>query len=453
VTRVDEGRRAPRAPGLDAALSVAALLGVLVVLYLFAARHPLRWDLTRGRLYTLSEETTALLDGLADDIDATAFYKEGDDARVPMKDLLEEYATRSPRFRYRFVDPDRSPGLAREHGVRSYGTTVLAARGGQTSLFTASEAQLTAAILRITRGSARRVMFVAGHGERVLDEEGKEGYSAARDALARLRIEARDVHLVRSSEGLDGVDAVVIAGPRTDLVPGERAALEAYLDGGGALVALVDPGDFPEIAALLGREGIGLGDEIVVDRLSRVFGADILVPVVTAYPETDLTRGFRLATMFPLARPVLFLSPAPPGAERSNVAVTGPGAWGERDTRLLLAERKAVETRGGDREGPLSLAVMTERPAGKGRARVVVFGDSDFADNAYFGASGNGDLFQSAVAWAAGEESPSLIRPRERTAEPLVLTSRQGTLLFWVPVVGVPGAALLAGLAVLARRR
>jgi ABC-type uncharacterized transport system involved in gliding motility auxiliary subunit len=135
------------------------------------------------------------------------------------------------------------------------------------------------------------------------------------------------------------------------------------------------------------------------------------------------------------------------------VAVTGPGAWGERDTRLLLAERKAVETRGGDREGPLSLAVMTERPAGKGRARVVVFGDSDFADNAYFGASGNGDLFQSAVAWAAGEESPSLIRPRERTAEPLVLTSRQGTLLFWVPVVGVPGAALLAGLAVLARRR
>lgn len=445
--------RARWSPAADAALSLAALLGALVVIYLFAARHPLRWDLTRGRLYALSEESVAALEGLSEEIEATAFYKEGDDARIPMKDLLEEYATRSPRFRYRFVDPDRSPGLARERGVRSYGTTVLVAGDRETTLFTASEAQMTAAILRLTRGSARRVAFLAGHGERVLDDDGKEGYSAARDALARSRIEAREVHLVRADEGLAGADAVVLAGPRKDLVADERAAIAAFLDAGGALVALVDPGEFPEIAALLAREGVGLGDEIVVDRLSKVFGADILVPVVTKYTETDLTRGFRLATMFPLARPVLFLSPAPPGAERSDVAATGPGSWGERDTRLLLAERKAVENRGVDREGPLALAVMTERPAGKGRARVVAFGDSDFASNAYFGVSGNGDLFQSAVAWAVGEETPALIRPRERTAEPLVLTSRQGALLFWVPVVVVPGAALLAGLAVLARRR
>src|SRR3970282_1618241 len=174
--------------------------------------------------------------------------------------------------------------------------------------------------------------------------------------------------------------AVVLAGPRKDLVADERAALSAYLDEGGALVALVDPGEFPEIAGLLGREGVGLGDEIVVDRLSKVFGADILVPVVTAYPETDVTRGFRLATMFPLARPVLFLSPAPRGAERSNVAATGPGSWGERDTHLLLAERKAVENRGVDREGPLALAVMTERPAGKGGGGGVGVGGLAFPD-------------------------------------------------------------------------
>lgn len=448
-----EARGRRRSPGVETAVSLAALLGAAIVAYAFTARHPLRWDLTRGHRYALSGETEALLASLAADIDVVGFFKEGDEARLAAKDILEEYATRSLRFRYQFVDPDRSPGLAREQGVKSYGTIVVASGGRRTSLFTPSEAQMTAAIVRVTRESARQVGFLSGHGERDPQESGKEGYSAARDALARSRIETRAVTLLRSADDLAGFDALVLAGPRRDLVADERAAIEAYLDAGGGLLALVDPGELPETQALLAREGIGLGGEVVVDRLSRAFGADILVPVVTEYPETDITRDFRLMTLFPLARPVLFESPGPPGAERAAVVTTGPGSWAESDTRALLGERKAAEDRTADRPGPIMLGAMTERPAGKGRARVAVFGDSDFADNATFDVSGNGDLFQNAVAWAMGEEIVALIHPRERTAEPLVLTSRQGKLFFWVPVLVVPGAALLVGLLVLARRR
>ena len=437
----------------SAALSAAALAGILAIAYLFAARHPARADFTRDHRFGLTPETERVLAALPSDIDVLSFYREGDDARTPMKDLLDEYAAQSKRFRYRFVDPDRSPGLARENDVRSYGTTVVRAGARRSTIFTASESQVTGAIVRATRESAQTLGVVTGHGEAGLASAEKEGLSELRDALERSRIGAREVLLAR--EPIDPVvfAAVLVAGPAKDLLPNERAALRAYLDAGGGLVALIDQGEFPELEALLAEEGIGLGDEIVVDRLSQVFGADYLVPVVSSYPASAITRDFRLATFFPIARPVSLLDAAPPGAEGEEVVATGPGSWAESDVTHLLEDRKAVLDPARDRAGPIAIAVLRERPAGKARARIVVFGDSDFANNANFLRSGNGDLLQNAIAWTMGDEEPASVRPRDFAAEPLVLSNRQGAVLFWGPVVAIPAAAALLGAIVVVRRR
>lgn len=452
------GRAARRAqPTLsraaNAAASLAALLGALALLVAIAARNPVRFDLTRGGRFSLSEETLRILSGLAADVTATAFYKDEDEGRLAMEDLFLEYAGRCRRFRFRFVDPDRSPGLAKELGVTAYGTTVVTCGGRRATLFVPEEAQLSAAILRVTRDATRRVAFVAGHGERGLGDRGRAGYATVANALADARIAARPLLLLRDSTDLSVEDAVVIAGPTRDLLPEERALLERYLDGGGALLALVDPGPLPLLDSLLAREGLVLGDDIVVDRLSQAYGADILVPVVAEYPETDVTRGFRLATLFPIARSVDLAPRGPAGAERERVVVASEGSWGERDTALLLAERKAAFDPRTDRPGPVAIAASSERPAASRRARVLVVGDADFADNAHAALSGNGDLFQNALAWVMGEEDPTSVRPRERPSEPLVLTSRQGRLFFWVPVVVVPAIALAASGLVLLRRR
>ncbi len=441
----------PRA--LDAFLSLAALLGSLVVVYLFADRHPLRLDLTRGGRFTLTEETLRTLADLGDDVTATAFYKDGDEARLVMADLLEEFAAKGKRFRYEFVDPDRAPGLARELEVKSYGTTVVASGERRTSLFVPSEAQLAAAILRVTRSEMRRVGFLTGHGERRIDDAERSGYSEIAKVMAASRVAPHPLSLLRGPADLSLESAIVIAGPTVDLIAAESDTLRAYLDRGGALLALVDPGPFPEIARLLAREGLRLGDDIVVDRQSQAFGTDHLVPVVTEYPDAEITRNFRLATFFPIARSVTLGDSAPAGSIREPFVVTSAESWGERDTVRLLAERTASEDRAVDRPGPLAIAVAAVRPAGARRARVVAIGDADFADNARFALAGNGDLFQNALAWAMGDEEAAVVHARERFAEPLVLSSREAALVFWVPVLLVPGAALAAAAFVLLRRR
>jgi len=443
---------APR-PLASALVSLASLLGLLVFAYLFAVRHPVRRDFTREGRFRLTPETTKVLDALTADVTAFAFYREGDDLRIPMKDLLDEYAARGKRFRFQFVDPDRNPGLAQEYSVKSYGTTVVACGERRTTLFAASEAQITGAIVRVTREGMRTLGIVTGHGERAIGNEETEGLSELRDALEKSRVDVREVFLLRDTIDRDAHAALLVAGPAKDLLPEERAVLETYVGAGGALVVLVDPGVYPELQHLLEHEGIGLGDDIIVDRLSQVFGADNLVPVVSSYPASAITKDFQLATFFPIARSVSLLDEAPPGARGEAIVVTGPGSWGERDIRLLLEERKAAEDANADRKGPLPIALVRERPAGTGRARLVVFGDSDFASNAHFLRSGNGDLAQNAIAWAMGDEDPATVRPRDFPAEPLVLTRAQGTFLFWAAVVGLPALVALAGALLVLRRR
>jgi ABC-type uncharacterized transport system involved in gliding motility auxiliary subunit len=440
-------------PLASAALSAAALGGILVIAYLFIARTPMRFDFTRDRRFGLTAETERILSTLPSDIEVFSFYREGDDARISMKDLLDEYVSRSKRFRYLFVDPDRSPGLAKENGVHSYGTTVVRAGARRATIFTASESQITSAIVRVTRESARTIGVATGHGEAAIGSTEKEGLSELRDALDKSRVGVREVFLAREPLDRDALAAVLIAGPAKDLLPEERAALHGYLDAGGGLVALIDPGEFPELESLLAEEGIGLGDEIVVDRLSQVFGADNLVPVVSSYPASAITRDFRLATFFPIARPVSLLEAAPPGAEGEEAVLTGPGSWAESDVTHLLEDRKAAQDPAADRAGPIAIAVLRERPAATTHARIAVFGDSDFASNANFLRSGNGDLLQNAIAWAMGDEAPVSVRPRDFAAEPVVLSSRQGALLFWVPVVAIPAVAAALGAIVVVRRR
>ena len=113
-----------------------------------------------------------------------------------LRDLLEQYARHSPRFHYEIVDPVADPMRAQMLKVQQYGTLVFQAGdnqhnvteaefveydfsspyGQQRSKFKGEQA-FTSAILKVTRGSAQKVYFLAGHDE--LDPEAPGENSAS----------------------------------------------------------------------------------------------------------------------------------------------------------------------------------------------------------------------------------------------------------------------------------
>ena len=86
-------------------------------------------------------------------------------------------------------------------------------------------------------------------------------------------------------------------------------------------------------------------------------------------------------------------------------------------------------------------------------ARVVVFGDSDFAANAILGTQGNRDLFLNTIGWLSQQENLISIRPKEADDRRITLTAAQQTNLAWLAVLIIPGFIFGTGVYTWWRRR
>ena len=57
------------------------------------------------------------------------------------------------------------------------------------------------------------------------------------------------------------------------------------------------------------------------------------------------------------------------------------------------------------------------------------------------------------MSWLAEEEDQIAIRPKDTRQTPIFMSSQQGQAVFFLPVVVLPGLALVAGIAAMVRRR
>ena len=92
----------------------------------------------------------------------------------------------------------------------------------------------------------------------------------------------------------DDCQVLVVANPRTTFLPAESAAVEAYLQRGGSLFALLDLGFVlePRLAALIEQLGVRLPQEVVVDPLSH-YARDAEMVAVTGYEQSRSRAGSR----------------------------------------------------------------------------------------------------------------------------------------------------------------
>ena len=395
--------------------------------------------------------------GLGDrDVTVTAFFADAGEGRAQLKQLLDNCADETSHLKVTFVDPDKNPALAKQYGIRAYGTTVFAS-GDQTYRITdQTEEAVTNALVRVSREGRKTVYFLAGHGEHGLEDTQRSGYATAKKALVDQGFAVKDLLLLREAEVPADCDVLVIAGPTKPLMEQEVEAVRRYLDGGGRVLALLDPQTDPALGPVLEAWGVLLRDDVVIDTMSRLFGGSYTTPIITEYPAHEITEGFQIATFLPLARSLDKAEKLPDGVSYAPLARTSAQAWGETD----LGNAKASFDPLTDHRGPLTLAALFSRDDAKkdedaeeGGGQLLVVGDSDFADNTYFNFSGNGDLFQNLISYLSKEEDLIAIRPKDTKPSPLVLNPTQAATLFYATVVVTPLALVLAGLGIWWKRK
>ena len=86
---------------------------------------------------------------------------------------------------------------------------------------------------------------------------------------------------------------------------------------------------------------------------------------------------------------------------------------------------------------------------------MVVFGNSEFANNFFIQFLGNKDLFLNTVNWLAREQQALSSRPRtqELGLQQFYLSEEQGDTLYWVTAVIQPAFFAMIGLFLVWRRR
>ncbi len=442
--------------GLNTGVAVVLLLGIVGLVEAVSYRHNARLDLTENKRNSLSPQTVQLLRDLKTDVNAVAFFRSDQPNKRSAEDLLKQYQRYAGnKLTYRVVDPDREPGLARRYAVESYGTVVLETKDRSEKVLDAEEEKLTNGLVKLTREGKRVVYVVQGHGEHDLASTDRPGFSEAKTAMERANYDVKPLVLARQEKVPDDAAVVIVSGPRTELLPPELAALEAYLGRNGKLLVMVDPSILGGVQAegvtrVLGKYGLELGNNLVIELnpIGRLFGIGPEVPIIQQYESHPITRDMGgITTLFPVTRTVEAAKTPPAGVVVTPLARTSAESWAETDRASLQAGQVKPDPQ--DPKGPLAVAAV----ATKDKARVVAYGTSGLAANQYLNLQGNRDFFLNTVSWLAEQEDLIAIRPKETRQTPVFLSAQQAQIAFLVPVVVVPGIVLAGGIFTFIRRR
>jgi ABC-type uncharacterized transport system involved in gliding motility auxiliary subunit len=458
-----------RAYGINTLVSTIIFFAILVLLVLIAEQKPLRVDVTQSRSFSLSGQTRNILTEIDKPIAVKIFISAsgpGAQNKDKIKDILDTYCYYSKNIKYEFVDPDSQPEITRRYDVKTYGTIVFEGYDKKQVVQTADEENITNALLKLSRKEQKKIYFLAGHDERSLSADARDSFSNAKSALEKNLYAIGEFNLLQQQDIPADAVAVIIAGPRKQIPEREQGIMKNYLARGGKVMLMIDPLTETGMKGFLEGYGIQISQDVVVDRLSRLFGASERVPVAMEYGPHKITDNFAQPTFYPDARSVVPSDKPPQGIQVQVLASTSPNAWAERNLEMLQ-EGQAVFDKDTDLPGPVPLVVLAtiaghKEPADAGQKDenspqgkdgiLVVAGNSLFASNSYFNQYGNGDFFLNTISFLADEANLITVE-RPNTNKPLMLTRTQATNIFWIVLVIVPLAVLISGIAAYRVRR
>ena len=446
------GRRSTKM-GLHSILTVVLLVAILAIVNFLAARHSVRWDFSENQNFTLAPQTYRVLRTLKHDVKITVFTREKDPGYQTFKERLESYRQASPKLAVEFVDPEKEPKIAQDFGIFRTDTAVFESNGQTIRVTSPSEVELTGAILRISKDTKKRIVFVEGHSERSLEDKERNGLSIAKESLIKQGYEVDVISLLLEPTVPDDINVLVLAGPRRIVTQEEQGLIRDYVDKGGHLLALVDPDQETGLDPLLAHWGLGLGPGVLVDLQDRLAAGDLTSLLVRTFTEHDITQDLTSPILFPLSRHITFDEQAGKNWDYVPLARTSANSWAETNMQGRVVSLDEQE----DIKGPLPMAVAlapkNEPEEAQPRPALVVIGNSAFATNAFFNFPGNSDFFLHTTGWLADDRDLIAIAPKEPALHPFTPNPIQDRTLLYVQVVFLPLFTFLTGIMVWRKRR
>jgi ABC-type uncharacterized transport system involved in gliding motility auxiliary subunit len=470
-------------------LAVFVMLGLINFV---AVRNPQKFDLTENKIYTLATETQDVMKNLRQPVKLYLFDKDRNPQDVQ---ILDQMKAASKQFNYEYIDPETNPTQAKRFEIKNdpNNRDVYVERGDRRQFVQTLNPQVRLqepfvvnAVLKASLDRDGKIYFLQGHGERVL-EQGQFGLSEALKLLDKRSLKPEPLNLAQVGKVPDDASVIVIAGAKQPLLEAEVKAIQEYQAKGGNLFLLVDPKTNPGVKPILDAWGLVLDERFAIDasEAGRQLGSNPATPVVQTYNNHPITQRFgKDISFYPGARPIEIR--VVEGIQANPIVLTAKESWAESNI-----DEKPVKLSQGDRPGPLPIGVALSRvvipqaspspsvsptaspgvsptasptpsptPSAKPitdlrkESRMVVFGNSSFATDGYFGQYLNGDVFINSVSWLSQNDGQVLsVRPRNVKSRRLLITNEQMAIVGLIALAGLPLVGLVTAGVIWAKQR
>ena len=391
---------------------VVLFLGIIGLIGWLSTRYHLEADWTAAGRNSLSEASTEVLDRLPGAIQFTLYATDSKTLRKPVVDLIHRYQRYRDDIDLSVVNPQKNPQQTRDLGITTDGELFIGHQGRSERLINdqVNERGVTNALQRLTRSGDRYLVFLEGHGERNPRGQANHDLDGWAKQLLQKGFKVQPLSLANNPTIPDNTSVLVIASPQVDLLPGEVKIVIDYLDRGGNLLWLDDPGERHALEPLAERLGIEFLDGIIIDMNSvKLFGDDAALYALAAeYGAHPIARELDLFTLYP---------------EAAALAIETVEGWDAdpflNTTTESWLETSSIETEAGfdqatDLPGPITFGVALTRQlppddieaasADPREQRVVVLGDGDFLSNSFAGNGGNLEIGHNIINWLSHDD-------------------------------------------------
>lgn len=462
--------------GYNALLYSIVAAGLLIVANMYISFNEKRWDLTEQGVYSLSQKSAKIVAGLQKPIRLVAIDAPQVQDKNQTRDLLKLYKYSNEKMvNFEIIDPRSRPVEVDRLGMKPGNLLYLEYGEGASKVINRlnqiDEQAITNAIIKLTRGAAKKFYYVEGHGEPALDSRGLGGMKDFVDALGDEHITIEGLLLAQKGKIPEDAAAVIVAAPTKPIPQVERDAIVQYANNGGRLMLFSNPEDQDSegVREIAKAFNVDVGRDIILDEQLRLFaGPQMAVQFVAqSFSPHAITSGLKPSEpiVFSFASSVSAPQSPASGAQYTELLKSGKNSWAEKNLNDLFNPDGATASKDPeDQKGPVSIAVAMERAVNattpnatgedefKKAVRVVVFGDATWIENGNLAAMGNRDLILNAVNWVVGEEGGVAIGPRSMRSSVAPIPQSTFNVILALSFLG-PELILLLGLFIWWRRR
>ncbi|MGN0376229.1 MAG: Gldg family protein, partial [Suilimivivens sp.] len=449
---------------------VVVVTAAVVLLNIFVSELPAKYtvfDITADQLYSLSDETKALAEGLTEDINIYVLSNENS-SDTTLDETLKNYEGLSSHIKVSYVDPAVNPKFYTKYTDTSISSNSIIVESDKRSkvvnyddiyeyefdysTYSSSvtgydgEGQITSAIAYVTSDEMPKIYMIEGHGEMSFE-------SSFITSIEKENVEYETINLMNYDTVPEDASCVIINAPASDFSEDDTEKMLSYMENGGDvfLISAYTGEELTNFNKLLDFYGVSITKGLIIEPDKSNYYSDPfwLLPNVTYDTITSGVYNSGSYVFAPYSQGLTEI-------EQDDVAISVLlSSSDESYVRDNIENGDSYDKQEDDLEGPFDIGVKCVKTTGEEESTAVIYSSTDlFTESADVVVSGtNMKLFTSSLGSFVSHESSVSIPVKSLEIEYLLIPQSMILILTLTTVIVIPFIFMIGGFIVWFRRR